>query len=284
MESPSALPPDENRGTTVEIVSWVFCGIAALFVALRIYSRLFTARPFDWDDAVIILAAIINILTMSLNSVAIAHGTGRHIQYLTSDEIISCLYYLRIEVPSSILAYCLPKLSVVIFLVKLMGPLHQRSAWFLYSVIAVLFTLPLAFSEATDDYCGKLLLPSVKEVMNDDAITTVPDLEDESLAEEVAEWESTEPKEYKWQIIDPEAQILLRSCRRPADRTTTKSTPIRPGDNDGPDDTELTGIARFLQISQDAEDDEECPEGYCQDEEDNEGYNEEEHDEDAKQK
>lgn len=139
MESPSALPPDENRGTTVEIVSWVFCGIAALFVALRIYSRLFTARPFDWDDAVIILAAIINILTMSLNSVAIAHGTGRHIQYLTSDEIISCLYYLRIEVPSSILAYCLPKLSVVIFLVKLMGPLHQRSAWFLYSVIAVLF-------------------------------------------------------------------------------------------------------------------------------------------------
>lgn len=58
--------------------------------------------------------------------------------------------------------------------------------------------------------------------MNDDAITTVPDLEDESLAEEVAEWESTEPKEYKWQIIDPEAQILLRSCRRPADRTTTK--------------------------------------------------------------
>jgi hypothetical protein len=56
--------------------------------------------------------------------------------------------------------------------------------------------------------------------MDDGAITIVPDLPDDPSTEQVAAWESTEPKEYKWRVIDDEADILDETFIDLVDMTT----------------------------------------------------------------
>ncbi|KAI1778049.1 hypothetical protein F4818DRAFT_438226 [Hypoxylon cercidicola] len=53
-----------------------------------------------------------------------------------------------------------------------------------------------------------LLTMDVKTAMDDGAITIAPNLPDDPSAQEVDIWESTGPKDYKWIIADPEAEIL----------------------------------------------------------------------------
>lgn len=55
---------------------------------------------------------------------------------------------------------------------------------------------------------GLLLHTDVEEAMDDGAIAIVPNLPDDPSTQEVTVWESTEPKNYKWRVIDPEAEIL----------------------------------------------------------------------------
>ncbi|KAI1408530.1 hypothetical protein F5Y13DRAFT_194198 [Hypoxylon sp. FL1857] len=134
----TGILPDENRGPTINIIRWVGAGLSTLFVALRIYTRVYITKAQGWDDLIIVLAAIFNIITAALCSVSIAHGMGRHVYYLSDDDTVNALYYGAIHIAPGILAYSLPKLSVVIFLVRLMGNV-RRGVWFLYSVIVILF-------------------------------------------------------------------------------------------------------------------------------------------------
>ncbi|KAI2627631.1 hypothetical protein GGR54DRAFT_652465 [Hypoxylon sp. NC1633] len=55
---------------------------------------------------------------------------------------------------------------------------------------------------------GLLLHQMVKTAMDDGVIAIVPDIADNPSTEEVAVWENSGLKDYKWKIIDPEAQIL----------------------------------------------------------------------------
>jgi hypothetical protein len=115
--------------------------LATIFVALRIHNRLFVTLSPVWDDAIIVFAAILNLITVALNTIAISHGIGRHIYYLSNDDIVNTLYYRAILRPLGIIAYCLPKLAVVILVIQLMVT-QRRGIWFLYSIIAVLFVTP----------------------------------------------------------------------------------------------------------------------------------------------
>ncbi|KAI1465193.1 uncharacterized protein F4812DRAFT_462036 [Daldinia caldariorum] len=142
MDSIIGSPPDDSLGPTINIIAWMGAGVSTVFVILRLYSRLFITRAPDWDDVVIAIATIINIITIALCSMAISYGLGRHIQYLSDDDLVNCLYYSAIQRAPGILSFTLPKLSVVIFLSKLMGNM-KRGRWFLYSVITILFITSL---------------------------------------------------------------------------------------------------------------------------------------------
>ncbi|KAH9993889.1 hypothetical protein F4779DRAFT_222149 [Xylariaceae sp. FL0662B] len=62
--------------------------------------------------------------------------------------------------------------------------------------------------ELDTPYNGLLLHPEVEKAMDDGAIAIVPNMPDDPSTQEVAIWEGTEPKDYKWRIIDPEAEVL----------------------------------------------------------------------------
>ncbi|KAI1371934.1 hypothetical protein F4677DRAFT_434073 [Hypoxylon crocopeplum] len=140
MNTSIALPPDEDRGPTINAIAWVGAFISTVFVGLRLYSRGFVTRSIGWDDGVIVLAAILNIITSVFTSVAITSGLGRHIWYLNEEEIVRALYYSALQRPPGILAYCLPKLSIVTLLCTLIGNAKSRAwFWILHSIIVVLF-------------------------------------------------------------------------------------------------------------------------------------------------
>ena len=142
MAAPSTpqLHPDESRGYIINIVGWTGVSIATIFVALRLCSRKWITHSVGWDDALIVIATILQISTISLSSTAVAHGNGRHIYYLSNDQIMKMLYYSVILQPIGIAAFCLPKLSVVILIMGLMGPQRRESrVWFLYAIITMQF-------------------------------------------------------------------------------------------------------------------------------------------------
>ncbi|XXH05758.1 hypothetical protein Hte_012194 [Hypoxylon texense] len=62
--------------------------------------------------------------------------------------------------------------------------------------------------ELDTPYNGILVDRYVEKAMDDGAIAIVPDLCDNPPTKEVAEWKSREPKEYKWQVIDGDAESL----------------------------------------------------------------------------
>lgn len=132
------LPPDESRGYILNIVCWIGVSISTIFVILRLYSRKFLTHTLDWSDSLIIVAQILQIASTSLASVAISYGVGRHLVYIPPEDIQPVLYYSNILQPVGIPAFCLPKISVAILIVSLMGP-EKRGAWFLYATTAIVF-------------------------------------------------------------------------------------------------------------------------------------------------
>ncbi|KAF2874398.1 hypothetical protein BDV95DRAFT_331647 [Massariosphaeria phaeospora] len=141
-----SIPPNESRGYIINIVGWVGAAIATIFVFLRLYSRYFVTQSLGWSDAIIVVAMILNIVTVSLGTVAISYGFGRHFVHIPPENITPTLYYGTVVQPIGIAAYCLPKLSVAILIVGLMGGTHRRGVWFLWFVIVILFlTFCLSF-------------------------------------------------------------------------------------------------------------------------------------------
>ncbi|XDG02249.1 hypothetical protein ABKA04_001864 [Annulohypoxylon sp. FPYF3050] len=62
--------------------------------------------------------------------------------------------------------------------------------------------------ELDTPYNGLLLNAQVEAAMDDGAIVAVPDIDDDPTTEQIQEWERAEVKEYRWRIVDPEAEVL----------------------------------------------------------------------------
>ncbi|KAI8944392.1 hypothetical protein F4801DRAFT_594965 [Xylaria longipes] len=136
----SELPPDTSRGYITNIVAWVGGGISTACVVLRLYSRIYIIQRPGWDDAIVAFAALLNISARALISVVVAHGLGRHINYLSSKDTYVITHLNPILETLGIIAFCLPKLAIVILIKKLMGR-ATRGIWFLYGVMTVLFVM-----------------------------------------------------------------------------------------------------------------------------------------------
>ena len=93
-ESPtSPAPPggDQNRGPTVEIVTWVFTSVALITVFLRLLTRLRITRNPGWDDFWIGLAMVAIDVTTSADQALILHHSDSQPHLLNS----RCCRYQR---------------------------------------------------------------------------------------------------------------------------------------------------------------------------------------------
>jgi hypothetical protein len=81
---------------------------------------------------------ILNITGVAITSAAVTYGLGRHIAFVNPDQVSKILHLVAVMQPIGIVAYCLPKLSIVIFLRKLVG-YSMRGLPFFYFIFFVLF-------------------------------------------------------------------------------------------------------------------------------------------------
>ncbi|KAI5864894.1 hypothetical protein GGS23DRAFT_604347 [Durotheca rogersii] len=145
MSAPS--PPrdgDVNRGPSLLAIFWAEVGISTTFVALRFYTRAKTGY-IGADDWTILVTLVMNTTTLSLCTVLVHYGLGRHIYYIPVNHLSEMKRWNWVVQPFGILTLPVGKISVVLLLERLVGHTSTRLRWFLWANMA-LFTASMVAS------------------------------------------------------------------------------------------------------------------------------------------
>ena len=92
----------ETRGPSIEAVAIFFPILAAIFVALRTYTRLYVVRWFGVDDWVTVATLVVSIVYSVCIGIATHHGMGMHSADFTSD--VEEQYYFWVLIGSEFYA------------------------------------------------------------------------------------------------------------------------------------------------------------------------------------
>ncbi|MCJ1388703.1 hypothetical protein MMC18_001552 [Xylographa bjoerkii] len=129
------LPPpdgDQNRAPALLAMYWTYIVILLGLMILRLWSRL-SAKNIGWDDHTMFATFALFLGAVIISTVELLHGGARHMYYLMLDP--SQLVYITelnwISQPFAIMALGLGRISVALFLLRLLGPNSVWRRWFL---------------------------------------------------------------------------------------------------------------------------------------------------------
>ena len=134
---PNPLPPDVDVGPMLTAVSYAFIVPSVLSTALRIWVRA-REKILGGDDYTIMIAAALSTVLSALSILAVEHGKGRHIWYLSGEQTryINMLSWINQIVLFSSITFV--KASICLLVLRIKNTKAFR--WFLYTVIALLVT------------------------------------------------------------------------------------------------------------------------------------------------
>ncbi|KAJ8117930.1 hypothetical protein OPT61_g972 [Boeremia exigua] len=134
-----------DYGAQLNLVGWVLCSVSVVVVGARCYCRLFLIRNFGLDDMFMVLALASGIAMAALVTAGVHYGYGLHLADITNaNDQEKALMYTYLAPSISIVASTLGKISMVLFLVRLLGhSAKKRHVWFLSSVTVVMIGLNL---------------------------------------------------------------------------------------------------------------------------------------------
>ncbi|KAI1392810.1 uncharacterized protein F4822DRAFT_141699 [Hypoxylon trugodes] len=119
--------------TTLYAVSWVLGSIIIIVCTARICGRAFIIHQAGWDDFFMVLGALAAIVCSSLVTVGASHGLGKHTKDIKDPHDLSeAIKYTIIAPTLSIISSTCSKISIIIFLVRLMGVTAKR--WQLFTL------------------------------------------------------------------------------------------------------------------------------------------------------
>ncbi|PSN70584.1 hypothetical protein BS50DRAFT_486793 [Corynespora cassiicola Philippines] len=124
-------------------VGWSLCTISMLVVAGRCYCRLVALKRFGWDDAFMVFAMASGVACAALVSAGVKYGFGLHLLDIKSDhDREQALKYTFIAPAISIVASTAGKISMVFFLIRLLGSSAKAiHRWILYTVTFIMVGL-----------------------------------------------------------------------------------------------------------------------------------------------
>ncbi|PGH27027.1 hypothetical protein AJ80_01212 [Polytolypa hystricis UAMH7299] len=123
-----------NQGGQISAVSWALAGLSSALVFARLYTRIWLISRPGWDDVFIVFSLLSALVCSALVEVGIGYGLGRHlIDIEDPSDRINAFKYTVIAPNFSIVSTTTGKISIVIFLMRLMGQAAtQPRKWFLY--------------------------------------------------------------------------------------------------------------------------------------------------------
>ncbi|PWY94237.1 hypothetical protein BO94DRAFT_458467 [Aspergillus sclerotioniger CBS 115572] len=128
-----------DKGPQITAVSWTFGGVATIVVIVRLYTRLLLTHKGGWDDVFIVLSLLSAIVCSGLAQVGVHYGLGQHMADIVDAEWRIEAYKYTVIAPNfSMVSTTTGKLSVVVFLLRLMGQTATPAKrWFLYIFSAI---------------------------------------------------------------------------------------------------------------------------------------------------
>ncbi|KAF2115940.1 hypothetical protein BDV96DRAFT_599480 [Lophiotrema nucula] len=110
---PNASPPLSNRKETIYGATVPFHIIAWCAVLSRLYTRFRIVRQPGWDDYIIILAAIFNLISMITLLGGTYYGIGKHLLYISASDIVTTMKWLYVQNASYYTTTALIKMSLL---------------------------------------------------------------------------------------------------------------------------------------------------------------------------
>lgn len=125
----------EDRRPTILGVFWVLSAIATTCTFARLYTRFRLIRAPGWDDAVVGFSMLIVLIHLCLLTYTCKIGLGRHEAALSPNQFLHVIKWIFINGPWGIMGVAIPKLAVVIFISRIVGPSKKYQIWALYFMV-----------------------------------------------------------------------------------------------------------------------------------------------------
>ncbi|KAL4744144.1 hypothetical protein BDV11DRAFT_3255 [Aspergillus similis] len=131
-----------DRPAAVRGVAAAFLSLSSVAVIMRCYVRLRIVKAFGWDDIVMIVAMLLYIMFCGCMIGGSLWGTGKHLFELTPKQRTIAMEYWWFCNISYAVSSVLAKLSVCIFLLRVMPFPCHRAALYTVTALAICSGIP----------------------------------------------------------------------------------------------------------------------------------------------
>lgn len=131
---------EENLGPLILTISWTLAAIAIIIVILRVLTRFKSKHGVRIDDYFMLLSLVCGVANMTLISIAVSWGFGRHLASLDPVRVVQALKYDYIQQPLHVMSSPFGRISFALFLVEILLKKITRRG-FLYSLMVLQFAV-----------------------------------------------------------------------------------------------------------------------------------------------
>ncbi|KAF2172908.1 hypothetical protein M409DRAFT_16863 [Zasmidium cellare ATCC 36951] len=129
--------PDVNRGPLVDKVVWVFISISIIIVALRFWTKWRTTNRLYIDDGLMLMALLVGITHSAIITRAVSTGFGRHIIYLTLEEVQKTMKFGILSLMFDILSPTIGRISFAYTLLMITRSDPRTKTWPIWMFIVL---------------------------------------------------------------------------------------------------------------------------------------------------
>ncbi|KAI1880833.1 hypothetical protein JX265_001073 [Neoarthrinium moseri] len=110
---------------------WILTAVTLIFVALRIYTRVWVVRSFGVDDHVYNIAFLLLVCYVSFTTVSAHYGFGQTVSDIpTADDVVSAILFEAIGQTFAVIGMAVAKWSLGLFLLRLVNQSwHKAVIW-----------------------------------------------------------------------------------------------------------------------------------------------------------
>ncbi|KAJ9487648.1 hypothetical protein VN97_g5668 [Penicillium thymicola] len=196
----------------VVVVTSAFMGLAALTVALRLYTRVYVVKAPGLDDLIILGALLVDLAFFAFILLEREYGIGVPASELSVDEIERQLFWLWLSVPFYNMTMILAKFSALTLYIRLFRPRpFLLTTYILMGCLVIIglwttlsgffFCIPVhTFWSASAEVRNTKCLPAAPVWFTNAALQTITDLVILVLPMPLL-WKLQLPKRQKWGIL-----------------------------------------------------------------------------------
>jgi hypothetical protein len=126
----------DDLGQDMLITIWTLLAVCNVFVGLRLYVRLRVYERLLRDDYWLLGALFCGTLSAALATIAVNNGNGQHMPSLSYEQQSATVMWTTATFCPGIMFFGLPKVAIVILLVRLLDPSKwiRRMFWIMLSI------------------------------------------------------------------------------------------------------------------------------------------------------